>query len=211
MKVIKRFLLSSIGKKQFMAVTGTLLVGFLAAHLAGNLLMLGGADAFNSYAHHLETFPLLIPAELGLMALFLAHIIMGLKLKWENWQARPNSYEVHTAAGGSTWGSSTMVYTGALTLVFILFHVVTIKFQLPQDKTLFAWVIERFQNPLYTGFYVLAVTSLGLHLSHGIRSAFQTFGLSHPNYDTLIKFAGILVAISFGMVFAMLPLWGLLR
>lgn len=48
-----RFLSSAIGRKILMGLTGLLLIGFLIAHLAGNLLIFVGADAFNEYSHKL--------------------------------------------------------------------------------------------------------------------------------------------------------------
>lgn len=51
---------SSIGKKLMMAITGFSFCGFLAGHLAGNLTIYGGEDAFNGYAEHLHALgPLL--------------------------------------------------------------------------------------------------------------------------------------------------------
>ena len=44
-----RYARSSIGKKQLMAVTGLLLVGFLLAHLSGNFLIFAGYGS--SYNH----------------------------------------------------------------------------------------------------------------------------------------------------------------
>ena len=63
---------SSIGKKVMMAVTGLCFIGFLAAHLAGNLTIYGGKDAFNAYAEHLHALGILLTvAELGLLGLAL--------------------------------------------------------------------------------------------------------------------------------------------
>ena len=59
---------TSVGSKFLVALTGLALVGFLIVHLAGNLLILLGADKFNSYSHALISNPLVIPAELGLVA-----------------------------------------------------------------------------------------------------------------------------------------------
>ncbi|MGD8266652.1 MAG: succinate dehydrogenase, partial [Desulfobacterales bacterium] len=69
---------SSIGKKLMMAVTGLSFIGFLAGHLAGNLTIYGGADAFNGYAEHLHALgPLLAVAEFGLLGLFVIHVLVG--------------------------------------------------------------------------------------------------------------------------------------
>ena len=38
-----------------MAVTGLILIGYLLAHMYGNLKVFAGPEAFNEYAHHLRT------------------------------------------------------------------------------------------------------------------------------------------------------------
>src|SRR5690606_20980628 len=47
---------STILAKVIVAVTGIVFVGYILAHMYGNLMILGGKDAFNDYAHHLRTF-----------------------------------------------------------------------------------------------------------------------------------------------------------
>ena len=61
-----RFLNSSIGRKYVMAVTGLSLTLFLLVHMAGNLTIYAGNEAFNEYADLLESNPLLPLAEAGL-------------------------------------------------------------------------------------------------------------------------------------------------
>lgn len=200
------FICSSIGKKILVALAGLLLCGFLVAHLAGNLFLLKGADAFNHYAETLESNPLIIPAEIGLAALFLIHIILSLKSRWQNRQARPVAYELQEGKGARTWGSRTMAYSGLLLLTFLIVHIKTFKFGDKNDG-LFQLVTSSFANKAYTGFYVLAMAALGLHLSHGFQSAFQTLGVNHPKYTPLIKGAGLLFALAIAGGFAALPLW----
>lgn len=211
MGFLARVLNSSIGKKQLVAVTGLLLVGFLFTHLAGNLLMLKSAEAFNDYSAYLLSHPLILAAEIGLAGLFLAHVVWGLRVSWENRRARPVRYELHAAAGGRTWGSATMKYTGLFTLVFLLIHVYTFRLSHPEDMELFDWVIYNFQKPWYMGFYVLAMLFLGLHLSHGFKSAFHTLGVNHPKYTPWINAAGVAIAALLTAGFGMLPVWGFLR
>src|SRR5437867_350205 len=88
MSQARQFLASSIGKKQIVALTGLLLVGFLIAHLAGNLLVFEGPEAINAYSHKLLTNPLIYVAEAGLAALFLVHMGLALELTRENLAAR---------------------------------------------------------------------------------------------------------------------------
>lgn len=206
---LRFFLCSSIGRKQFLAVTGLFLIGFLFSHLAGNLLMLKSGADFNKYAEFLTHHPLLIPAEIGLATLFLAHILMGLKLAFENWQARPGGYAVSASAGGRTVGSSTMPYTGVLILIFICLHVITLRILNPGGD-LFGWTMTWFANPGYTAFYAAAMLGLALHLSHGFQSALQTFGLHHPCYSCGVKYLGFLLALGLGAAFGALPILGYL-
>jgi succinate dehydrogenase / fumarate reductase cytochrome b subunit len=211
MRLVKHFLCSSIGKKQLVAITGLLLIGFLLSHLSGNLLMYKSAEAFDSYADFLLQQSWLLIAEVGLAGLFLAHIGMGLKVSWENRKAREEDYEVRANHGGRTVGSGSMKYTGLITLVFLLVHIYTFRLQHSGEGSLFAWVMHWFQKPLYTGFYVLAIVSLGVHLSHGVKSAFHTLGLYHPKYTPLINQTGVALAVLLGIGFGSLPLWGMLR
>ena len=88
----RSFFSSSIGSKYLIALTGLSLVGFLILHLAGNLLVLVSPDAFNKYSDRLIHNPLLIPAELGLLALFLLHVYKTVRLWFGSRDARPTSY-----------------------------------------------------------------------------------------------------------------------
>lgn len=207
------FLDSSIGKKMTVALAGFLLVGFLVTHLAGNLLLFVGPSAFNHYAETLESNPLLPLAELGLVALFLVHIVQSLRARLANNAARPVGYEVYSGKGARTPGSRTMAVTGVVILVFVVLHVATMKFKAggAKGEDLFTHVAVWFTNPLYSLFYVVAVLGVGLHLSHGVQSAAQTFGLSHPRYTPLLKKAGLGLSALLTLGFASMPLYFLLR
>ncbi len=204
------FLNSSIGKKVTVGLAGLLLCGFLLTHLAGNLILFAGQAKFNAYAEFLEKNPLLPALEIGLAALFLIHIIVTLYARWQNWQARPVSYEMTVSKGGRTWGSRTMTYTAFLLLGFIILHVATLKYGLATSFTedeVFQRVMTFLKSPWMAGFYVLTMAGLGLHLSHGFESAFQTLGVNHPKYTPVIKAAGILFAVAVAGTFAVIPLW----
>lgn len=197
---------SSIGKKVMVALAGLLLCGFLLAHLAGNFLLLVGEGPFNLYAETLEHNPLLPLAEIGLVALFLLHIVVAVTLKLQNKSARPTDYEAAKSKGGRTPGSMSMAVSGTLILAFLIVHLKTFKFA-EDPEGLFRLVMSSFQNKGYTLFYVVAMSALGLHLSHGFQSAFQTLGLNHPKYTPLIKMAGLAFAVLIGAGFSFLPLW----
>ena len=206
MQTLCRFFCSSIGRKVVVAAAGLLLCGFLVMHLAGNLFLLVGEGAFNHYAEAIEGNPLLPAAEIGLAVLFLLHILVALKLRYENAQARPVAYAEQRSKGGRTAGSRTMTWTALLVLAFVIVHLKTFRFG-NAEHGLYKFVIAWFQNPYYAGFYVVSMIGLGLHLSHGVQSGFQTLGLNHPRWTPLVRKAGAAFAFVVCAGFAALPIW----
>lgn len=201
---------TSIGKKQIMGVTGLLLCGFLITHLAGNLTLLVGPDAFNKYSHTLTSNPLIYVAEFILVALFLSHIVMALRLVIENKKARPVPYYMYKKSGrGGTLASATMPFTGLIALVFLVFHILGLKYGAYYSTTvggvemrdIYRTTVEYFQDPVHVGGYIIAMVALGFHTSHGFWSAFQSLGLNHPKYmpkiQCLSKLFGLVVALGF--------------
>ncbi len=185
---------SSVGKKYIMAASGLMLGGFLLVHAAGNSSIFLGRNAFISYAEHLHALGPLIPlAEICLLAIFLIHIITGISLFLQNLNARADRYAVSTTAGGRTWGSRTMPYTGAAILAFILMHLFNVRF-IEHAQTVADTVGTILSNPLYTLFYAAGMTVLALHISHGFWSLFQSIGLNHPRYNGFIRGSSYLVS-----------------
>jgi len=217
MKALKA-LSTSTGSKFLVALTGLSLVGFLIAHLAGNLLILLGPEKFNHYSHALISNPLVIPAELGLIGLLLLHVVKALQHVMRGRTARPQSYTKQVWAGGpsrKSLGSTTMVISGIILLVFLVSHVATLKYGPSYPSTgadanvrdLYRLVAEVFQSPGLVIFYVISMAVVGLHLRHGISSAFQSLGLMTPGWTSTILAAGLWLAIILATGFAMLPVW----
>lgn len=189
MTVVMRFLTSSIGRKMLMGLTGLLLIGFLIAHLAGNLLILKSSEAFNDYEHAMTTNPLLYVAEIGLLTLFVAHFISGIGVTLKNRAARPVGYTVKRFAGHTSHkslSSATMIVTGIVVLVFVPLHLYTFKYGThyplagnPQRRDLYRLVIEEFHEPLEVIWYVVAMVVVGFHLWHGFGSGFESLGLTY--------------------------------
>ncbi len=70
----RRVFSSSVGTKLLMGLTGVALFLYMLLHLAGNALIFAGPEIFNEYSHKLISNPLIIPIEIGLLAVFLVHI-----------------------------------------------------------------------------------------------------------------------------------------
>jgi succinate dehydrogenase / fumarate reductase, cytochrome b subunit len=207
--VIQSFAKSSVGMKQVMAATGLALCGFLGTHLLGNLLVLLGPDTFNMYAYKLTSNPLIYLAEAILVIIFLSHIVMAVKLTIQNKLARPVGYLMRTPTGrGSTFASATMPYTGLIILVFLVTHLISFKYGAYYSATVdgqevrdvYRVVVEYFANQMYVAWYVIAMIATGIHVSHGLWSAIQSFGFNHPKYNCSIKLISKLygVVIAFG-------------
>lgn len=205
-----RWIFSSIGKKTVVAVTGALLVLFLVGHLLGNFTLYIGQDAINTYAQKLQSLgPLLWVIRAGLLAVFLGHILFTVLLIIDNHKAAgPKKYAVKNPMG-STIFVRTMKYTGLIVFAFVVFHLAhfTLGWVQPEAHTLrqilpdgtdrldvYSIVILGFQNIPISIFYIVALTLLTFHLSHGIASLFQTLGLNNKKLRPLFQQGGALIA-----------------
>ncbi len=205
---VLKFFGSSVGRKLLMAATGLCFVLFLTTHLAGNLLLYRGGEAFNTYAARLHSLgPLLTMFELALLALALIHVVFGLWLFYENNRARPVKYAVKKSGGGQTWGSATMPYTGVLILAFVIYHLIRFHFVDKTTVPIYEIVQAAFQNSFEVALYVAAMAVVALHVSHGFWSAFQTLGAHHTRYTPIIKGVGLIFSMVVGIGFGFIPVY----
>jgi len=215
------FAKSSIGRKIIVAVSGLALVLFLAGHLTGNLLIFAGRDAFNDYAQFLhEVFhgTGVWIARIGLLACFVAHIWFTILLTRENKTARKKY--AHQATVQAQRSSLMMIWSGLTILAFIIFHLLHFTVKAGTDYASFmqvmpdgserhdAWkmVIVGFGNPLVAIFYIIAMTLLCSHLSHGVASIFQTLGLRTKKTAGPISILSRIYAIVIYLGFISIPL-----
>jgi succinate dehydrogenase / fumarate reductase cytochrome b subunit len=199
---------SSIGKKLMMAVTGLCFCLFLAGHLAGNLTIYGGSDLFNAYAENLHALgPLLTVVEIFLLFMAVVHVLTGSFLFYGNVRARPQRYVKKKRAGGRTIGSATMPYTGFFMLFFVILHLLNFTFIDKAGQTSFQIVSNTFSNPVYVMFYMFAMAVVGVHISHGLWSAFQSIGANHPKYMPVISVVSVIFSLIIGAGFGVLPIY----
>ena len=193
---------SPIGKKLGMALTGLILYGFLVGHLLGNLLLLkgDGGQAFNAYAEFLINHPLIIPAELFLVVVFLLHIYLAIRVTRENRRARPVGYQTTQSVGGRSFASYTMIYSGVIVLVFLVLHLKTFKYGDKAGGTLYDLVSSTFQHTGYMVWYAIAMVVLGFHLWHAFQSALQTLSVRSEKIKSLGLFLCLALALGFGFL-----------
>lgn len=209
-----RFMRSSIGRKAVMAVTGLFLISFLIVHCGVNALIFfdDGGKTFNIGAHFMGTNPVIRTIEVFLIIGFLIHIVQGLMIWWQNKKARPVNYAVNGASKNSTWYSRSMALLGTLLLLFLIIH--TSNFWIPnrtnqfihgEELPLYKMMVEKFQNPIQVVLYVFGCFLLFWHLLHGFKSAFQSLGMNHEKYNSLILFSGKTFAYVVPFIMAMMP------
>lgn len=212
----RRIFSSSVGTKLLIGVTGLLLFAYLILHLVGNLLVFTGRDTFNAYSHALISNPLVVPVEIGLLLVFLVHIYKTVTMWGKNRVARPIAYQKKSWAGHTSRksvASTTMIWTGLVTLVFVVIRLAQFKFGAwydvgePPVRDLYRTEAEVFASPLWVGIYIVCAALVGFHLRHGIASAFQSIGADHPVYTKRLVVCGTIVAIIIGAGFALIPIW----
>ncbi len=213
---------TSIGKKIIMAVSGFMAFGFVVGHMLGNLQVFMGQDQLNMYAEKLQSLgPILWVIRLVMLTAIGLHIWFGIKLKLENWAARPESYRNETTVQAS-FASRTMIWTGIVIASFVVYHLLhyTVRVTNPEYANLvdplgrtdvYSMVIMGFSNYLVSGFYIVAVGLLAYHLSHGIASMFQSLGLNTPEWQKRLKCLGWLATIFLFVGYAAVPLGVILK
>jgi succinate dehydrogenase / fumarate reductase, cytochrome b subunit len=221
MQALKRYVTSSIGRKQLMGLSGIALYGFLFFHLLGNLGLLAGPEHFNRYGHLLLDIltEVVVPAELGLVAAFILHVYLAISLTIENRRARPQGYAVRGGGGRKTLYSATMMVTGVLILFFVFIHIAHFRFQAlsgPRTATydgvemtdIYYSALHAFSHWWYAGAYVAVFLLIFSHLAHGVQSSLQTLGFNHPKYRAAVHWAGRGYAVLISGGFSFLAIWG---
>ncbi len=213
MRWVTRFYRSTIGKKIVMAVTGIILLGYLVVHVAGNMLVYGGAEAMDGYAALLKSAPLLVwSVRAILLVAVILHADSAFRLIALNRRARGRSYR-EWEPERSTFASRTMRYGGILLFVFIIYHILhfTVGVLHPtwpdfDVHTVYRNLVTGLQVWWVALFYILAMAALTLHLIHGIWSGFQTLGLNHPRWNAVRRPLALVVGLLIGLAFMSIPI-----
>ena len=204
MSWFSKYLKSSIGAKHMMAITGLMLVGFVLAHMLGNLQIFAGQEAINGYAVKLKSLGgVLWVLRGGLLLAAVLHIYSAMRLVMMNRAARPVKYK-KVKSDKSSFASRTMAWGGVIVLLFLVFHLLQLtlgggagefakNFNLIDQygrHDVYNMTVLGFKNPIVAGSYIVAMIALCIHLSHGVTSVFQSLGINHPKYNGIIKLAG---------------------
>lgn len=223
---------SSIGKKFFMSVTGLFLITFICVHLSLNLLLIvdDSGDLFNMAAHFMATNPAIKIMEPVLALGFLVHIIWSIVITLENMKARPISYNTGDKVLSCTAPSKNMLILGGMVLIFLVMHIANFwwKFKISHEglvavnvmqagvsvemENAYALVAGLFKSSVaYCIIYMVGATLLGLHISHGFWSAFQTIGWNNQIWRKRLEVIARIFAWVIALGFAIIPLYFMIK
>jgi len=192
---------TAVGKKYVMGLTGIAMMGFVLAHMIGNLKMYLGASHLNEYAEFLKQLLVPIAPEGvvlwllrgGLVTFLLLHLHAAWSLTRLNRHARPVKYQSSRDYQIANFASRTMRWSGIIVLAFIFWHLADLTFGVANTigthgvfvkAEVYDNVVRSFQRVPVAIFYVVANILLGIHLFHGAWSIFQSLGWNNPRFNT---------------------------
>lgn len=183
-----------------MAVSGLIMIGYLIAHMYGNLKVFSGHEAFDEYAHHLRTIGepmlphkgLLWVIRVVLLASIFGHAYSAFALWSRARKARGGGkrYESTKNRKGvqRSYASFTLRWGGIVILLFAGYHLLHLTANViapggpatsPYER-----VVNGFEIWWVVVIYTIALLAVGLHLRHGVWSALTTLG---ANTSTLAR------------------------
>jgi succinate dehydrogenase / fumarate reductase, cytochrome b subunit len=208
---------SSVGKKSVMAVTGTIFLLYVIAHMLGNLKVFFGIQAFDAYAQHLREIGSEIFGYEGvlwilrvvLIASLVLHAWAAFSLWYRAKKARPVGYQ-HRQKWEGSYAARTMRWGGVILLLFVVWHILDLTTgtvnPLPGDASAYEKLVASFDRPLVAIFYIVAMLALGLHIRHGLWSALQTFGANSALKQNALKTFSFVVAAVITVGFVIIPI-----
>lgn len=203
------------------AATGLFLCLFLIVHLSANCILLlpkeMARETYNAYSTFLRENPLIKVVAYVLYFAIILHTIYALLVTLRNRKAKPDKYNVNHTNENSTWASQNMGLLGFSILIFIVVHLANfwarIKLGMGEEvgvdnlgnKDVYEVTSSLFHNIYYTIFYSLLMIPLGLHLHHGLQSAFKTLGFYHKTGLKVLSKAALIYALVVSVLFGIIP------
>ena len=199
-----------------MTVTGQLMVLFVIIHVLGNSTIY--VSWLNAYAVGLHAFPPFLWAiRLVMIAAVLLHVYLAIVVTLENRASKPQAYAV-TNHLSTTFAGRNMIWSGALIFSFLIYHLLQFTFQVTNPAIaavrnldaagrpdVFSMVVQSFQQMSIVTVYLVSMTALLLHLTHGIQSSLQTWGLNNDRSLPIMIKAGTITALVLFLGYVAIP------
>ncbi|WSQ23953.1 succinate dehydrogenase [Streptomyces zaomyceticus] len=199
-----------------MAVSGLLMLGYLVAHVAGNLKVFFGPEEFNAYGHWLRVMgaPVLHHewalwlVRIALLAAVVAHAVCAYQLSRRDVRARPTAY-VHRRKRAS-YATRTMRWGGIILALFIVWHILDLTTGTVhpggfEEGKPYQNVVDTFSTWYGNVIYIVAMLAVGLHVRHGFWSAAQTLGVGDARRERLLRAAANTLALVLTAGFVSVP------
>jgi succinate dehydrogenase / fumarate reductase, cytochrome b subunit len=190
-----RFWRSAVGKKWVMAVSGIALLGYVLAHMVGNLKVFLGEEHLNHYAEWLRDLgePVLPHSvvlwgmRIGLTLAFVFHIVAAAQLTRMNHQARPVKYQSKRDYVAANFASRTMRWTGVIIALFVIFHLADLTWGSANPNFVRGDPYDNLFNSMervpVAIAYILVMVALSFHIFHGAWAMFNSLGINNPKYN----------------------------
>ena len=186
---------SAIGKKAAMAVSGIMLLGFVLAHMLGNLHLYQDSAHMNHYGEYLRTIgePILPHGgalwimRMGLILAFAVHIHAATSLTLMNRQSRTSGYKGGRDYVAADYAARTMRWSGVIVGLFLIYHLMDLTWGIGGAEYThgepFENVVASLSRAPVAIVYIVANVLLGVHIYHGAWSLFQSLGLANPRFN----------------------------
>lgn len=214
---------SSIGRKLIMSITGGALVLFLTFHAIMNIFVVISPEVYDAICHFLGANWYALVGTMGLALLVVIHLIYAFVLSVMNFKARGKErYAVDKKPNGVEWASQNMLVLGIIIIGFLLLHLYNFWYKMQLQELIgkingeeihvagAALVQGLFASPVYCILYMIWLSALWLHLSHGIWSALQTLGWNNSIWLPRIKCISKICATIIVGLFFLIPLYYLI-
>ncbi|CAB0537458.1 succinate dehydrogenase iron-sulfur protein [Corynebacterium diphtheriae] len=196
-----------------MAVTGLIFAFFVVFHMVGNLKIFlpfyeDGTHPIDIYGEWLRNllYPLLPHGvflwifRLVLLACIVIHIYGAFALTARSHQSRGKFRRTNLMGGMNSFTTRTMLVTGIVLLAFIIFHILDLTVGAApaasdafEHGAIYVNMVAGFSRWPVTIFYVIAMVTLFMHLSHGIWLATSDLGITGKRWRAIMLFLAYLV------------------
>ena len=214
---------SSIGRKLIMSITGTFLVLFLLFHSCMNIVVIISPAGYNAICAFLGANWYAVAGTSLLAAGFVIHILYALFLTYQNMRARGRErYAVSKTQKGVDWASQNMLVLGTVIFGFLALHMYNFWFKMQfaeltgihtgaYDPAKGAeYVKDLFSNWIYCALYIVWLSALWFHLTHGVWSALQTAGLNNKIWLPRVKVISNIISTIVVLMFMAIPVYYLI-
>jgi succinate dehydrogenase / fumarate reductase cytochrome b subunit len=211
---------SSIGRKLIMSISGIFLVLFLLFHSLMNIVVIISPSGYNAICAFLGANWYAVVGTAVLAGGFVIHILYALFLYYLNLRARGNeSYSISKNQKSVEWSSQNMLILGTIIVGFLALHLYNFWFKmqfaelsgaeggqfLPNNGA--AFVQELFSNWIYCVVYIVWLSALWLHLTHGVWSSMQSLGLNNKTWLPRVKVIANIISTIVILMFMSIPLY----